>query len=525
MALLHHRGLINIGYCLVLLAFVSGCSTRSAQKSEPFTASRVHPYTEYLFQAPTTDVSAYKSVHLRPNNQTDLAVAVAISGGGQRAANFGAGVLIGLESIDEFASNDNALEEVDYFSTVSGGGMTVAAYLSARHSWLTRAGNRSERFSFAEALKRVGNKKRKQLKKDCKTANVEAFYAEQRSLHVTDPCLRRHLDRGYHNNILRALTKPDIWFTPLDRGDMLEDAFAKELLGGNWNERDLKLGELFVAKNTNVQPKYPQWIANATVLENGAIFPFTPDIVARYKVNGYTHRLKEQRKPATQSHIDFANQIPVSLPLAASGNFPSLIAPQTLMSDHDKDNPYLHLLDGGIADNLGLLSAIGLLNSEPQSVKRKLLIVIDAYPGEFAPYSTQESGPNWMQVYSKLPNMPLDGFRGRSRKLLDLVDQNSNVDVVYLSFDELYCADEDDPFSEDPACVEGLFEAIGDHYDKRKRLTKFREEHPKKSPFDIARSVKTSYNITSSEQDFLIAAGQYIVSRHKEAIVAALVPP
>ncbi|WP_433834408.1 hypothetical protein [Flavobacterium anhuiense] len=48
-------------------------------------------------------------------------MSVAISGGGSRAQFFSMRGLLGLEEIQENNSNRNFLNEVDYFSTVSGG--------------------------------------------------------------------------------------------------------------------------------------------------------------------------------------------------------------------------------------------------------------------------------------------------------------------------------------------------------------------------------------------------------------------
>jgi hypothetical protein len=66
------------------------------------------------------DLAEYRSVQERAAQDSDIVIVVAISGGGQRAGNFGTGVLLGLEEIK--AGPGDLLDEVDYFSTVSGGG-------------------------------------------------------------------------------------------------------------------------------------------------------------------------------------------------------------------------------------------------------------------------------------------------------------------------------------------------------------------------------------------------------------------
>jgi hypothetical protein len=67
------------------------------------------------------DLSAYTSQQLRAGQDGNVAVALAISGGGLRAGNFGLGVMLGLEQVS--TARGNLLAEVDYISTVSRGGL------------------------------------------------------------------------------------------------------------------------------------------------------------------------------------------------------------------------------------------------------------------------------------------------------------------------------------------------------------------------------------------------------------------
>ena len=201
-----------VAFIVIDSLVLSGCATQSP--------SNIHPYTERgLFQAPIININNYKSVHRRPENRADLAAVVAISGGGERAANLGIGVLAGLESIKLSNSGRNALQEIDYFSTVSGVGLAAATYFSGLYSHLNYYGAESNRsFSFNKAL----NSSRDNVKKECKRRNVKAYYSTfERSKQVADPCLRRHLARDYQNNLVKTLMNPKMLFTRLDRGDIL----------------------------------------------------------------------------------------------------------------------------------------------------------------------------------------------------------------------------------------------------------------------------------------------------------------
>lgn len=65
--------------------------------------------------------------------------AVCLSGGGIRSATFGLGVLQGLAGVGDANSNRHPIEEVDYLSTVSGGGY-IGGWLSA---WIRNAGGKA----------------------------------------------------------------------------------------------------------------------------------------------------------------------------------------------------------------------------------------------------------------------------------------------------------------------------------------------------------------------------------------------
>ena len=498
---------------------LSGCATQSP--------SNIHPYTERgLFQAPIINVNNYKSVHRRPENRADLAAVVAISGGGERAANLGLGVLAGLESIKLSKSGRNALQEIDYFSTVSGGGMAVATYYSGLYSHLKYHGAESNQsFSFKRALNSAGV----DVKTGCKKRNVETYYSTfDRKKQVVDPCLRRHLARDYQNNLVKTLLSPRMLFTRIDRGDILESAFSKEVLGGQWNRYNLRLGDLFVSKSSSKRPQYPQWAANATVYENGAIFPYTPQILAEYKISGYIHDLRAVKK-GKEDYIEFLSNIPLSLGLTASGNFPTLIAPQTLVTDHDRNNQFIHLIDGGMSDNLGLTTAMSILDQEEENRhKRKVLIVVDAFSDSFSPYSKYQHGPLATQVYTQLPDMPLNGQRGGIRERLQHFERGTGTKVFYLSFDDLYCRGKHDPHREDAVCAQKLFEQLDAFYmtdDKAINMSgtlKIRHRNEGKSPFEIARGIETSYNVTTTEQNYLIAVGQYLLAKNANKIKAAM---
>lgn len=109
------------------------------------------PPFEESFQIPKWSVASYQSPELRNENQdTNLSVVVAISGGGLRAANFGIAVLLNLESVTSADTQRNVLSEVDGLSTVSGGGVAAAVYVSSRYDHATS--DSTNRYSLTSEL-------------------------------------------------------------------------------------------------------------------------------------------------------------------------------------------------------------------------------------------------------------------------------------------------------------------------------------------------------------------------------------
>ena len=84
---------------------------------------------------PVLDLGNYRPVQERADGQNaDLAVAAAISGGGHRAANFAIGVMLALENFEIEGTGYDLLREIDYFSTVCGGGFAAGAYIASLHA-------------------------------------------------------------------------------------------------------------------------------------------------------------------------------------------------------------------------------------------------------------------------------------------------------------------------------------------------------------------------------------------------------
>ena len=525
----------------VVVLALPGCVTQ-----DPTTL--IGPCRGERFQECPISLGEYKPVQQRLGRQDpELAVAVAISGGGHRAGNFGIGVLLGLEELKRPAKPDgasgeadgggapaskaaeanaaqdgpdggaNGLTEIDYLSTVSGGGLCAAAYVSSLFDYQLFRGS-PDGYSLARVLAGDGAK---------------APLAEQ----ATDPALRDNLQYNYVDEIIRgALSIVTGW--RCHRGDFLENSFDDRILGRLWRARklgaprgggsvpaaaardaSLRLSDVFVpSEDANRPVRLPYWAANATTYENAAIFPFTPEHLRLYDIRGYTHRLVQVRRASDANsgarEKAFAYEAPLAVGLTASGTFPVLIPACTLQSGMDRANPYLHLVDGGLADTFGAMTAIRMLRQD--KAPRKVLIVIDAFNGPLTPFSKYDTAPAAVATAFRMATAFLDAWRARYREVISGLCSSRNpptdIRVIFLSFDDLLdCKDvkELEKFGFGPDDLAAL---------RRQRLSSTKEQ----SPFILARDVLTWYSLSPAEQKLLFAVGRYLVDKKKDEIRQAL---
>ncbi|MDX2165276.1 MAG: patatin-like phospholipase family protein [Gammaproteobacteria bacterium] len=382
---------------------LSGCTAISEQASELLTSHLQTINSESGYPSsptsqpslatspPSVDLTYYKSVHTRPFQQPNIAIAVAASGGGYRAANLTAGVLMGLEQITNPHLQGNLLQSVDYFSTVSGGGFGVGYYIAS-------------------------------LEDFNETHDVDGPFAPQFSFTNTMNSLPdvNPLDKDYSAHL----------FFGADRGQLIEESWANSIL--KTTHGTLTLGDIFVPRTSTTQPRLPYWVTNSTIYQNAALFPFTPDVLAKYGIN--TYRYNNQTNT-----IQNYNAIPVAVGLAASASFPFALTPTTLGSSDcvGQSECYLHLIDGGIADNLGVYTALNLLRQDP--AKTKILIIIDAYAGHSQPFSEEEEAPEGTTLFWRILGMGTDAFHQivkpniRNLARAELCRGNTqNVLVIYL---------------------------------------------------------------------------------------------
>ena len=424
--------------------------------------SKVRFRAEAEDQAPRLDLSLYKSAEERPGKQNRAHhVVVAVSGGGHRAGNFAFGALLALEKLRCDRGAD-ALKEIDYFSTVSGGGFGVGAYIAS----LSDAMEAEPMLADAGAFDR----RRDAFKL---AAAVEEYDG-------TEEDILRNLECGYNNRAAAAFVSVRAVFTDLDRGDYLESSLDRFLLGARRRGRSLRLNDLWVAQGSAARVRLPSWVANATVFQNGAIFPFSPDVLGAYGVAKYVHEKETQVLP--NGNLEQLGELPLAVAMKASASFPALLPATTLeVAGRDPANPYLHLMDGGLADNLGMLSAVSLVR-QLEASGSVALVLIDAFNGESEPFSRGSGSPKFYQSFTRSTGISLDSWHSRFRVLL--AELLPGRPAVYLGFSSV-----------DDAKLRAAVEAV-----------------------------KTTINVTPKEQEDLMAAAGAAVTKNQKALCAAIFP-
>ncbi|MBI2585015.1 MAG: patatin-like phospholipase family protein [Rhodospirillales bacterium] len=288
---------LRIAYVVAALAFfLQGCAVA------PFDRFYATDNNESPSCAANSTRASLKLVSEGPGK--DYFVGLALSGGGSRAANFSAAVMLELEKADW-------LKHVQYISSVSGSSLPAAYYALFGDDEEGRWNETVIRKTFSQCF-------------ECWWAGYVALPHR----------LVRFLGTGY------------------DRTDAMIDVFNDRIFDGR------RFAD-FRSKD-----KAPRLIINATDYHSGNTFRFENDAFDKLCSN--------------------LADLPVARAVGASAAFPGLLNNVTFRNFSPKAGTqrYVHTMDGGVADNLGLETLLGLAkkfldkNGSPQ---RCLIIAVDAH--------------------------------------------------------------------------------------------------------------------------------------------------
>jgi NTE family protein len=352
------------------MALIGGCATRPV--NPPIT--QTDPSKGYRFEV--------RQASLEERNRQTLVV-LAFSGGGTRAAAFSYGVLEFLrrtQIADASGRTLRLLDSVDLITGVSGGSFTALAY---------------------------------------------GLYGEKLFDDYEARFLKRDVQGAITSRTVNPFNWPKLWSTGVGRSELASQLYDEILFNG------ATFGDLNRGKG-------PMILASATDLSTGARFAFSqstfdilcsdlnavplsraaaassavPVVLSAVTLNNYGGTCNMAPPPWAKMFLDSPDP-----PRPAARAMRTLT---NLMAYGDSANrPYLHLVDGGVADNLGMrgvLDAFEVLEAmhlagRPtalDSARRIVVIVVNSMSSPPTEWDKSEEPPGTVSTMLKAAGTPID---------------------------------------------------------------------------------------------------------------------
>jgi NTE family protein len=363
--------------CAALLG-LAGCASRPI--NPPIT--EVDPTGGYTFQ---TRQKHFKS--------QDTLVVLAFSGGGTRAAAFSYGVLEFLQRTQVVAPNGAKLrliDAVDMITGVSGGSFTALAY---------------------------------------------GLYGEKLFVDYE----QRFLKRDVQGELVSRSLNPKYW------GDFIGGSAGRSELAANYYDEILFNGATFGDLDRGTGPFI---VASATDISTGSRVPFNQSVFNIMCSDLNAVRLARAASassavPVVLSTVTLNNyggsckhEVPAWVKMFTQSDNPPRPAARAIrelkeaqvLADGVK-RPYVHLVDGGISDNVGMrgvLDALQLLEALHAAgiptpldhVKRIVVVVVNSLSSPPTRWDTTEKGPGVAEVLLQSTGVPIDHYSYEAVELL-----------------------------------------------------------------------------------------------------------
>jgi NTE family protein len=371
---------LRIPLLLVLgsLLLLGGCATRPV--NPPIT--RADPSTGYRFEVRQAGVK----------DKSNLVV-LAFSGGGTRAAAFSYGVLEFLRRTEIVGPQGNKvrlLDEVDVITGVSGGSFTALAY---------------------------------------------GLYGEK----LFTDYEQRFLKRDVQGEIVARTLSPANW------GSLSSTGWGRSELAAQLYDEILFNGATF---GDLARGKGPLIIASATDLSTGSRFVFSqrifdvicsdlnavplsraaaassavPVVLSPVTINNYGGTCNAITPGWLKPFLDSDNP-----PRPAARAIRSLKAEQSFRDSVHR--PYLHLVDGGVSDNVGMRAVLDALEvlealheagvpSPFDSARRIIVFIVNSLSSPPTNWDESETPPGTVDILLKAAGTPIDAFSYEAVELL-----------------------------------------------------------------------------------------------------------
>ena len=290
----------------LLFSFLAGCANYGTPKNTAIPDPRV---------ADSYSLRNWASSH----SDNDIRLILTFSGGGSRAAALSYGVMQELRDtrFDEDGRTVSLLDEADYISSVSGGSFTSAYYGLYGDGLFDDFEDDFLRFNLEKHL-------------FWRTFNPFLLFSRQGR---TESAIKYYQKILFHDARFADMIRPDgpmIIINASDLGHGIRFSFIQEYF-------DLLCSEL---------ADYP--VADAVAASSAVPVLFNPVVVKNYDTCGGMKLLgTEDLRKAEKFYPD--------------GDVPTVIAQLRTYGEKDK-RKYVHFVDGGITDNLGLRAIIDIVD-------------------------------------------------------------------------------------------------------------------------------------------------------------------
>ncbi|MBP3194903.1 MAG: patatin-like phospholipase family protein [Cardiobacteriaceae bacterium] len=390
-------------FLLLFVIFLSACSSGILYQENPTLDTVDFSQGYRLEQALNRDLDG------------DLII-VLFSGGGTRAAAFGYGVLEELASMQY--RGRNVLEQIDLVYGISGGSV-LAAYFALNGTRVIP--------SFEENF----------LSKNFQKLLIDEVFSWANLPRLSSPqfgrgdLLQEQFNRALFNGAkFRDLSKfPRKPFAVISATDMASGEKVN-FIQDFFDALCLDLDQMEISRAVAASSAVPLVFAPLTLNNNGGNCGF----------------LYAKQQHLANSDI-FSNTRQNSLVNNNEQVITQQEAKQALEAlSNSQKHPYLHLIDGGIADNLGLLGIIELYdllgkelvnNNLVHRYKRIIVISVNAQNKMNSDFDQSANIPSWTAVANSVINVPIDrnsqNTVRRFRELTHSWNQNNDIPLHFVS--------------------------------------------------------------------------------------------
>jgi NTE family protein len=363
---------------LVSMLGLGGCATRPVNpRIEHF-----EPGQPYAFER-TAQTAA----------QGETLVILAFSGGGTRAAAFAYGVLEVLRNTDAVRPDGQRvrlLDQVDVITGISGGSFTALAY-----------------GLYGEKLFDVYEKRFLKRNVQGELVNRTLNPANWGALSST----------GWGRSELAANLYDEILFNGATYSDLARPGAPLILVGAT----DLASGSRLIFNRQNFDILCSD-LGSFRLARAAAASSAVPVVLSPLTINNYGGTCGFREPGWVRKYFDVPNP-----PRPAARTIKRLDELRAFAKANDR--PYLHLVDGGVSDNLGLRSVLDLIVTfealheagQPtplDHVRNIIVVVVNSLSTPANDWNRSEDAPGTLQVLVKAAGVPIDRYSGESVELL-----------------------------------------------------------------------------------------------------------